>query len=572
MLAFLVGFNTTTAWAQNQQIITPDPTTQTASPNAAVSINVNYSTNPANLLSTGIGLRIHFNSAQLAFVNLSNVLSTSLIATGTPQADTSDFDQDANTDTFVLVSWADINGQWPPGTFPVTLYMANFTTAAGFTGTTVNFSASSTAAGFTLNATSAMINRAVNNPPIANAQSVSTIRNQAVNSTLTGSDPEGASLTFSIQTQPANGTLSGTPPNVTYTPNTDFVGEDSFTFTVNDGTNTSQPATVTITVSEIPPSANAPVANADTAETPSGVLVTIDVLANDTDADGNTLSISGVTQGANGTVTANGMVTYTPNADFLGTDTFTYTVSDGTGNTAEGTVTVTVRPVVIGTSPVSPPADTPITVTTTDGETTVLAVSVTTGAEGVGLTTVTVNILQSTGDPTVADMIVVSIVNDANNNGVADDGEDVLASAPLSDAVDDVLTLTVTAAGDLPAGTTTNLLVTVEVDTTTTASLVGPGLSKTMTRMGWLAVLPAVVGMLLFPRLRRRYPRLYLGVVLLMLVGSLVLASCNDDGGQTLTFTPSVPANGIAGTGATTATAFTAPATAITGPAITVSP
>ncbi len=86
----------------------------------------------------------------------------------------------------------------------------------------------------------------------------------------------------------------------------------------------------------------APVANADTATTAADNVVAIDVLANDTDAEGNTLSITAFTQGSNGTVEQNGtQLNYTPNTGFTGTDTFTYTVSDGT-DTSTGTVTVTV--------------------------------------------------------------------------------------------------------------------------------------------------------------------------------------------------------------------------------------
>ena len=66
--------------------------------------------------------------------------------------------------------------------------------------------------------------------------------------TLTGSDPEDDALTFDVATQPAHGTLSGTEPDLTYTPNANFFGTDTFTYTATDGTETSPAATVTITV------------------------------------------------------------------------------------------------------------------------------------------------------------------------------------------------------------------------------------------------------------------------------------------------------------------------------------
>lgn len=92
------------------------------------------------------------------------------------------------------------------------------------------------------------------------------------------------------------------------------------------------------------PENGAPVTNPDTAETDEDTPVTIDVLANDSDVDGDPLSVTGATPGTNGATTVNpdGTITYTPDAGFSGTDTFDYTVDDGNGGTATGTVTVTV--------------------------------------------------------------------------------------------------------------------------------------------------------------------------------------------------------------------------------------
>lgn len=88
-----------------------------------------------------------------------------------------------------------------------------------------------------------------------------------------------------------------------------------------------------------------PVAIDDTAITIMELAVDIYVLANDTDADDDALSVAEVTQGSNGTVVINpdNTVKYTPNPEFIGTDNFTYTVSDGNGGTDTGTVTVTVN-------------------------------------------------------------------------------------------------------------------------------------------------------------------------------------------------------------------------------------
>jgi hypothetical protein len=77
--------------------------------------------------------------------------------------------------------------------------------------------------------------------------------------TLTGSDPDEDPLTFSVIAPPSNGTLGGTAPDLTYTPNADYNGSDSFTFKANDGSVDSNTATVSITVNPID---DAPVANA----------------------------------------------------------------------------------------------------------------------------------------------------------------------------------------------------------------------------------------------------------------------------------------------------------------------
>jgi secreted trypsin-like serine protease len=86
-------------------------------------------------------------------------------------------------------------------------------------------------------------------PPIAESQSTTTPKNIATPVTLKGSDPEGSPITFALVDEPLHGRLSGDIPELTYTPNADFTGADSFTFVTNDGTSKSEPATVSITVS-----------------------------------------------------------------------------------------------------------------------------------------------------------------------------------------------------------------------------------------------------------------------------------------------------------------------------------
>lgn len=99
-----------------------------------------------------------------------------------------------------------------------------------------------------------------------------------------------------------------------------------------------------------------PIAVADSTSTAPGTPVVISVRNNDSDPNNDPLTITNVTQPANGTAVINpdGTVTYTPNSGFIGTDTFTYTISDGRGGTATATVTV-----FVGVSPPGPPGPGP---------------------------------------------------------------------------------------------------------------------------------------------------------------------------------------------------------------------
>jgi hypothetical protein len=156
----------------------------------------------------------------------------------------------------------------------------------------------------------------------------------------------GETLTVTAVTQGANGSVTFTPGNVSYTPNANFFGSDSFTYTISDGNGGSDTATVNVTVTPVNDNPDA-IDDAATVAEDSGATV-IDVLANDSIAPdvGETLTVTAVTQGANGSVTFTpGNVSYTPNANFFGSDSFTYTISDGNGGSDTATVNVTVTPV-----------------------------------------------------------------------------------------------------------------------------------------------------------------------------------------------------------------------------------
>jgi hypothetical protein len=160
------------------------------------------------------------------------------------------------------------------------------------------------------------------------------------------SDPDGDALTLAGVSDPANGTAAIENGQVRYTADAGFSGTETFTYAVEDGNGGSDTATVSVEVTAAAeqPVNTAPDALADEAFSDAGAAVLIDVLANDSDPDGDMLTLTGVSDPANGTAaTENGQVRYTPDAGFSGTETFTYAVFDGNGGSDSAGVTVTVQ-------------------------------------------------------------------------------------------------------------------------------------------------------------------------------------------------------------------------------------
>ncbi len=164
-----------------------------------------------------------------------------------------------------------------------------------------------------------------------------------VNVLSNDSDANGDTLTVTSVSKPQFGTVSTNGQSVTYTPNPTFVGSDSFSYFVSDGKGGTAAGSVTVTVNGASGPNQSPTATNDTITTAPGSAITIDVLLNDVDPNGDTLLVSVDSQPANGTaIVENGKIVYTPKAGFSGSDTFTYIVSDGKGGTATATVTVNV--------------------------------------------------------------------------------------------------------------------------------------------------------------------------------------------------------------------------------------
>ncbi|HCG9794122.1 TPA: tandem-95 repeat protein [Vibrio parahaemolyticus] len=154
---------------------------------------------------------------------------------------------------------------------------------------------------------------------------------------------DGKVVSLDANNGPANGTVSVNPDgSVTYTPNDNYHGTDSFTYIVTSG-GVSESTTVSV---DVTPENDAPVAKDDIATTQEDTVVTIDVLPNDTDVDGDKLSVeSASVPKEQGTVeVVNGKLVFTPAENFNGDAEITYTVTDGE-LTDEAKVTVTVNPV-----------------------------------------------------------------------------------------------------------------------------------------------------------------------------------------------------------------------------------
>ncbi|QWF21767.1 tandem-95 repeat protein [Nocardioides sp. LMS-CY] len=212
------------------------------------------------------------------------------------------------------------------------------------------------------------VDPAPNNAPAADAKNVAGVPEDGNRSIdLSGSDVDGDPLTFEV-TQPAHGSLTtltpapdcdtSTPSHCTatvgYTPDADYHGSDSFTYTVDDGTTSSTAATVTITIT---PVNDAPQAVGDTGTVAEDGDTSIDLSGSDVDGDPLTFAVTEPTHGSLTTLApasdcdastpsqCTATVGYTPDADYHGSDSFTYTVDDGTTSSTAATVTITVTPV-----------------------------------------------------------------------------------------------------------------------------------------------------------------------------------------------------------------------------------
>ncbi|GIE90412.1 Ig-like domain-containing protein [Actinoplanes regularis] len=231
----------------------------------------------------------------------------------------------------------------PPshGTATVSAGRVTYRPAAGYTGADSLHYTISDGRGGTSGATVTI--RLANVPPTARPDTASTPMNTPVTIDLTGNDddPNGDPLTLRSWSTAVHGTVAAGPAGtVVYTPVAGFTGLDTFVYTIADSHALTDTAIVTVVVRSA-----SPIAVDDTAETGSGVPVTIDAAANDTDPAGGALTVHSAGPPGHGTASlqAGGLIRYVPTAGFAGFDTFPYDVRDSFGNLARARVRVLVR-------------------------------------------------------------------------------------------------------------------------------------------------------------------------------------------------------------------------------------
>ena len=263
---------------------------------------------------------------------------------GTTQMDVLANDSDADTGDILSISFIGTpdNG----GTAVENSGQIDYTPALNFVGTEVfTYTVSDGNGGSdTATVTLTITESPINDTPTANDDTDNVFEDSStvqIDVLANDTDPDsGDVLSISSVSIPDNGGTAVINNNqIDYTPALNFVGSETFTYTISDGNGGESTATVTLNVGG---SNDAPIAQNDTPETLEDKAVLINVLSNDTDPDGDSLTISHVGNATNGTAVIQGnSIKYTPQAHFYGTDTFSYTISDGEFSDV-ATVTITV--------------------------------------------------------------------------------------------------------------------------------------------------------------------------------------------------------------------------------------
>ena len=182
----------------------------------------------------------------------------------------------------------------------------------------------------------------VNDAPVANNDIASVDEDNSVTIAVLSNDTDMDEDELTLVTASAlNGEVAITADKLLYTPSENYHGVDTISYNIKDGKGGQASAKVTVTVKSVN---DAPETKPGTAEVMEDDSVTIDVVKNIKDIDGGTITLTHATA-ENGSVTiVDGKLVYTPNEDFNGTDTITYTITDGQGASVTEIITVTVSP------------------------------------------------------------------------------------------------------------------------------------------------------------------------------------------------------------------------------------
>jgi hypothetical protein len=289
----------------------------------------------------------------LVINNVSGPATIGINQTGTWMVNASDPDDNMLS---YSVNWGDqVSTPSPMATsYPNTAsQLATFTHVYGATGNyTITFHITDSEGNVATNTMQVSVVTQANLPPVANSQSVTVNENSSAQITLTGSDPNGNPLTYTVVSSTAHGTLSGTAPNLAYTPNANFTGNDSFMFKVNDGSvDSNNVATVSITVSPFPVTVQ-PVINGISGPVSLAVNQTGTWTVNATESGNNPLNYSvnwgdglqnGIATSTSAMASSSQTATFTHMYAATGNYTVTFHVTDTTGATATSTISVMVH-------------------------------------------------------------------------------------------------------------------------------------------------------------------------------------------------------------------------------------
>lgn len=311
--------------------------------NTYVTLNVTYNNLPTSsnqTLSTNEDIELEFNTDKFKFIDLDskNVLSKIKIE-NTPSSGNIYWDDE------LIEAGSEFSAE------TLSDNTIKFVPHKNFNGTTslsykvhdgLHYSASVNTITFNV--------KAINDAPVASSQDIELEEDDSTEVTLTASDIDSETLTYSIVSDPKNGTLSGTAPNLIYTPDPNFNGDDNFTFKVNDGDKDSETVSINLTIEAIndPPTARSieEIVHEDKPE-----LITLP--ASDVDGDNLTFNITKHPSFGKLSGTAPNL-TYTPNPNYDKTDSFQYSVSDG-DKEVTGTISILIKP--YNDSPVADPIE-----------------------------------------------------------------------------------------------------------------------------------------------------------------------------------------------------------------------